>query len=870
MKIKAFYRHSQCEKISGMERLLYEENRHGVYQKVIELMCALLKRKLSHYDILQKISSYLEEQYKREWFLSNEQLSQIIRHDVERLHRFMKWLGSDVSVLEALYPFNMKVDVETPDRSGYLEHKVHLITQDRNKVSALLIHSGISKRSMKGRGIHTSAYTDLYAMAAKYCLEQMYPEIVVTSIYLSHMEDTPDNLVPGFETTCKKSSNVHCIDYATYYEKGVFQYRIMKQEIEKVVTTPQDKICYGCMWENLCHTPAINIAQVTHDEETRKVRTYKMPTFTEDQQQVVFHKDGPMRVCAGPGSGKTASLTGRIHELIRNGVPAEFLLMLTFTNEAANEIRERCLSDLGEDSTPKVVTLNSLGYQILLENAEYVESGLVLLTQAMKRTLIKNLLSVSPTLTGFNYASENILYKSISAKLDALIASDSADGFFKKNPSIGKEFLPFCEQYMEILDAKGVMTFDQQITLCNKLFREHPEILKMYQNIYQYVMVDEFQDCSNVQIDMIYQIAAHRNIVVVGDDDQSIYGFRGASSKYMIDFPKHFPGARTIVLSRNFRSSPPLVHAAQGMIRKNKERLEKHIVPGREAAEGDRLPILVKGNSCEAIETIIDECRKEGYRFGDIGILSTRNQPLEDLYQKLRVPRTLAKSYLRMDALFLFFYTTLKLYQNLDDDKAFYQYACLFQKEKYLYKDDQSIYHCLISRENYPDVRNYAAYSNVSNREFFYMLNMLSDCFALLEMHTNIQNTLDTMAYKVHHEESASLAVIKELLMKQKVNSIDEVASFFSDLLDVEDDTRVEKNAGDRVMLITNHESKGKEYPVVIMRDDFIEESEEARRVYYVAMTRAKDRLYILRDEASKTNFYKEISHIEYSFHKTE
>jgi len=223
-----------------------------------------------------------------------------------------------------------------------------------------------------------------------------------------------------------------------------------------------------------------------------------------------------------------------------------------------------------------------------------------------------------------------------------------------------------------------------------------------------------------------------------------------------------------------------------------------------------------------------------------------------------------------MDALFLFFYTTLKLYQNLDDDKAFYQYACLFQKEKNLYKDDRSIYHCLISRENYPDVRNYAAYSTMSNEEFFYMLNMLSDCFALLEMHTNIQNTLDAMAYKVNQENSASLVVMKELLIKQRVNNIDEVASYFSDLLDVEDDTRVEKRAGDRVTLITNHESKGKEYPVVIMRDDFMEESEEARRVYYVAMTRAKERLYILRDEASKTNFYKEIPHIECSFQEIE
>lgn len=870
MKIQKFYRTNRCEHIADYENLLFEEGRYTILHKAIQLFATLMGSHMAKDTILYQINNYLQQEYLSLNLPFSWQKTIYAKDDTLKFRRLLLHLNN-VEVAKSNVPISFKVPVALPDNSDTLEGLVHLILQDNHGIyHAMIIHSGTCHRTMKSRSIDTAAAMDLNCLVAKINLEKFYPNIQIHSVYLTHKNDTLDKVLRNLEISDSTTSNMHTLSYQGYYNNGVLNESAIADAIKQSLVKSK-KNCYECSYASLCKTPPINVEQ--KNVMTAPPSMYRIPDYTADQMNVVRHKEGPLLVCAGPGSGKTATIIGRIRYLVEEcGITPQFLLVVTFTNKAAQELKERCLSFLDEWQLPKIATLHAFAYQILREHQELLEKDLKLLTNVEQFKIIQNIVSVIPPLTGFTYGQEygnRGLYKTLAKTLNQYFAMSEYE-FFSKNPNVGRDFIGFAKMYKEIIECNDYITFDEQISLTNKLFDENPDVLHVYQQLYQYVMVDEYQDVNAAQVKMLYAIAKHGNIVVVGDDDQSIYGFRGASADFMLQFTRIYPTAKTVVLKDNFRSTKSLVNAAQALIHNNHHRISKDIRSGSHI-EGVQ-PMVINSLDSSVIDSLIDDLLKRGYHYDNIAILSTKNAPLEDLHNTLKAPSVLAKSYLRYDGLFTFAHSVLKLYYSkMSDDTAFLQYAELFKKRHLLSKEQGlGLYDSMLSKYGYDDLRTcsgrYPADDGIFSRE----LGMLQDTFSLLENTPDIQTFLKMCVFQSNWNSSDAQDVILEQVNKQGIYDIRELLTFMDNLLSFEDEARVDVNTTGKVILSTCHDAKGKEFPVVIIRNDYSSNDEEVRRVFYVAVTRAKEQLYILQDKSCKTDFLKELPHVDINSKKGE
>jgi len=860
MKIKSFYRQSRCEKIAGFEKLIYEKGRYDVLRKATQMFCSLLVTGMDGNEILRQIQWYLKTEYEKLVMDFTWQSKQYV-YDTFLYRRALRYLQDNYSTfLKASVLTSMDIGIPLPDGSQCLEGEVSLILQDEKEVyHAIIMHSGSCSRSVKGKTVLTTAATDLHCMVAKYCLEKNYPGIVIHPLYLTHKADTPMAIKEALEVSDYASSNVHSLSYSDYYMEGtdLFDYGTFQQVIGNVVDLKGKDSCYGCRWATICKTPLLPLQEEKAEKEVEK--TYHMPSFTKEQLQVIHHNKGALRVCAGPGSGKTATLIGRIRYLVEEcKVHPQFILVVTFTNEAAQELKNRCLSFLEESNLPKIATLNSFCYGILRENQDLLEKELKILSTREKMRIVQNIESVTPPLTGFKYGQkygDTGLYKTLCNRLDKYFELGEF-AFFQKYPEIGNDFKTFAARYQEVIESHDYITFDEQISMCNQLFADYPEVLNIYSSIYQYVMVDEYQDVNDAQVSMLYSVASHGNIVVVGDDDQSIYGFRGASASFMIHFPDYFPDAKTVIFKDNFRSTKKLVDVAQKLISNNAERISKDIRSGK-GVEGV-LPVVIPSMDAEAIDTLITNLVSEGYRYEDIAILSTKNAPLEDLHSSLQAPTVLAKSYLREDGFFVFVRSVLQLHEDMGNDKAFLQYMTLMGLADKVYKKQgMTLYEAILETYQLTDFRLEPVGMMGSPLEKAF--SVLSDVFTLLDKKPDMYVFLTACKHMIDWHYSDSLEVLTEQLEKQGVTTLNELLTFMNYFVDFQDETRVEVDNNGKVTLITCHDAKGKEYPVVLIRNDFSSFSEEVRRVFYVAVTRAKEKLYMLQEKTCKVDFLKEI-----------
>lgn len=862
MNIQKFYQRSRCENITAFENLLSKEGRYTVLGRATKLFATLLGTDMKRDVVLQQIYEYLETEYASLNLDFSWQSNVYAKDDIRKLRRLLVRL-TELKVIKTNVATSFETTCDLGDGSNTLDGLVHLILQDRGgNYHAMIIHGGTCSRSMKGKSIQTAAAMDLHCMVAKVSLESCYPGILIHSVYLTHKNDRPGEVLKDIEISQTSSSNMHSLDYKGYYDNGVFNENSMAQSIMEALEQGE-KNCYSCYYHSFCKMPKLALAKSA--QVSTENTGYRMPDYTEEQLKVIRHKEGPMLVCAGPGSGKTATIIGRIKYLVEEcKITPQFILVVTFTNKAAQELKERCLSFLDETNLPCIATLNAFAYRILRSNQDCLGKELRLLTNDEQLKIIQNIADVSEPLSGFCYDhryGKNGLYKTLARKMEQYFSMTDCE-FFQKNPNIGNDFVGFAEMYRQIVDCNDYISFDEQIGMTNALFESNPDVLSIYQHLYQYIMVDEYQDVNAEQVKMLYAIANHGNIVVVGDDDQNIYGFRGASSDYMLSFPEAFPGAETIVLKDNFRSTKSLVSAAQALIHNNQKRISKDIRSGN-GIEGVK-PVVIKSLDPKEIDTLISELIAKGYHYDDIAILSPKNAPLEELHNSLSAPTVLAKSYLRHDGLFLFVYAVLKLYFNgMDDDVAFFQYTSLFGKQHLLKRRyGISLYESLLEKYGYTDFRK-EEISLQGDGIFADELSMLQNLFELLKSEPSIQTFLDMCVFSLDWNASDAKNVLLEQAELQGFQDIKTFVSFMDCIVNFEDEKRVEVDPSGKVTLITCHDAKGKEYPVVIIRNDYASKDEEVRRVFYVAVTRAKEQLYIFQDASCKADFLSELPHTE-------
>ena len=619
-----------------------------------------------------------------------------------------------------------------------------------------------------------------------------------------------------------------------------------------------------------------------------------------EQQKAISHIDGPMLILAGAGSGKTTVLMNRVVHLLKHGVPPYRILAVTFTNKAAEEMRERMTNYVKPSlaSTLKMCTFHSLCTSIL--RAEKKEPFDIVLphnaSSDLKQILRGRTLIKSRTILGYISLLKNEM---VDAKAYETKSSSNPYIDWKKVNRIiasidpkHKEVLNWAYRaYEELLNKKNLMDFDDLILQTIQLFRRHPTILQKYQSRYQYIMVDEYQDTNRAQYIVMKLLAArHQNLVVVGDDAQSIYAFRGSDIRNILNFDKDYPRAKIVKLEENYRSTKTILAASNAVLTHNQSQKNKTLYTSNPKGE---LLHTYKGDDAynEALytaQTIKDLVNNNVYTHKDIAVLFRTNAQSASLEQAFRdegVPYVLlsgAGFYEREEIKDIIEY--LMFVHNSTYTASFERIIRKPKRriaEKTLKRLVEETYDkdLLSVLENTSSIVRMQKKAKEESLTFAKLIRKLQKLAQTVSVATLIETLLTEIQYEekvlslhnqqIKEEKKLNIArLLDAIYTKEKRENrtillheyIEEVSLFNSG---------GELEGNDAVQLMTIHGSKGLEFPVVFVNglneDTFpayfaiIEKDnhpfspkrenklsvEEERRMCYVAFTRAKEKLYL-------------------------
>ncbi len=605
--------------------------------------------------------------------------------------------------------------------------------------------------------------------------------------------------------------------------------------------------------------------------------------LNREQQEAVLHVDGPLLILAGAGSGKTRVLTYRIAHLIDEcGVNPWNILAITFTNKAAGEMRERVDKIVGYGSESIwVSTFHSTCVRILRRYIDRLgyDTNFTIYDTEDQKTVMK---SVCQKLQlDSKLYKERMLLNVISHAKDEYISPNEflleAKGDFRQE-KIAQAYV----EYQKELKKNNALDFDDLLVKTVDLFQSCPDVLEYYQNRFRYIMVDEYQDTNTVQFKFISTLARqYRNLCVVGDDDQSIYKFRGANIRNILDFEKVFPDAKVVKLEQNYRSTQNILNAANGVIANNRGRKEKALWTENEQGE----PILFQQfqNGYEEAEYVSGEIskkvRKGEAEYQDFAVLyrtNAQSRLFEEKFLYANIPYKIVGGvnfYSRKEIKDILAY--LKTIDNGKDDLAVRRIinvpkrgignVTLAKVQAYADSRDISFFEALEEAGEIPGLGKAA----LKIQPFVHLIHEMRLSLADMSMQDLIQAILDKTGYAedLKHEDTdeseARLENIDEFINKavtyEEGAEEPNLSGFLEEVALVADIDSVE-DGDNRVLLMTLHSAKGLEFPYVylagmedglfpsymsIAADDPTEEIEEERRLCYVGITRAMKELTI-------------------------
>lgn len=605
-------------------------------------------------------------------------------------------------------------------------------------------------------------------------------------------------------------------------------------------------------------------------------------TLNREQKEAVQHTEGPLLLLAGAGSGKTRCLTHRVAYLIDEmGVRPWNILAITFTNKAAGEMRERVdqLVGFGADQV-WVSTFHSLCVRLLRRHIERLgfESGFTIYDADDQKTLMKGICKRMNIDT--KQFKERALLGAISSAKDELIGVREyelqAVGDYSKTV-----YAKVYREYQDTLQKNNALDFDDLIVKTVELFRNCPEILDSYQERFRYIMVDEYQDTNTAQFELVRLLAQkYRNLCVVGDDDQSIYKFRGANIRNILDFEKHFPEAKVIKLEQNYRSTQSILDAANAVISNNVGRKDKALWTDR--GQGNRIHFRSFDNAYEEAEYIAEDIcrkvRKEGAQYKDCAVLYRTNAQARLLEERMimeGVPYNVVGGtnfYARLEIKDILAY--LKTIDNGRDEIAVRRIinvpkrgigaATLDKLEDYAQMRDIGLYEAMEEADEIMSLGKASA----KIRPFVQLIREFRRASAKLSVAELIRKIVDTIGYAEYlqdnDDESAEdrMANVDELITKavnyQEAHEEPNLTEFLEEVALVAEIDNVDGD-DNRVLLMTLHSAKGLEFPSVYlagMEDGLFpsymtivsenpEDIEEERRLAYVGITRAMNDLTI-------------------------
>lgn len=586
--------------------------------------------------------------------------------------------------------------------------------------------------------------------------------------------------------------------------------------------------------------------------------------LNKEQLEAVEHVDGPCLVMAGAGSGKTKVLTTRIINLIEEGINDYNILAITFTNKAAAEMRDRVYNMYGDVRT-FIGTFHSLGLRIIRENYELcglfnnfniIDSDDVL--SIIKKIMKNN--NIDPKKFS-PYAIRN----KISFIKNELLSDAELDKFF--NTEFDKMVKNIYFKYQSILAESNVVDFDDLLAKPVILFREHKDILEKYQERYKYILVDEYQDTNPVQYKLTKLLASkYKNIFVVGDMNQSIYGFRQADYKNIVNFEKDYKDCKVIKLEENYRSTNNILNAANSVIANNKERKDLRL--WSEHGDGVKVKYIRSYDERHEVTIVINEIKKlleNGYHRKDIAILyrtNAQSRVVEEGMLSNNIPYRVVGAY--------YFYNRKEIKDLIAYLRLIYNTHDEISLRRIINVPKRGIGEAAIKTlESTALLNNTSMFESLSTKKELEFKELIED---LIKDSNSMSLTelIDSIMEKTHMKEELELdkSLDSELRLDNLMEFKSITASFeekegcvnlgdFLNEISLIADVSDHKESDDEVTLMTIHSAKGLEFTVVFLigmeegifphANSLLEDNglEEERRLCYVGITRAKEILYL-------------------------
>jgi len=604
-------------------------------------------------------------------------------------------------------------------------------------------------------------------------------------------------------------------------------------------------------------------------------------TLNEEQKKAVVTTSGPVLVLAGAGSGKTRALTHRIAWLIEEeGVEPYNIMAITFTNKAAGEMKERVNQLIGSGSAVWVSTFHSTCVRILRRYIDRLgfDNNFTIYDTDDQKGVIKEVckkLSIDTKML-----KERTILGAISSAKDELISPTEYE-MQNMGDYNGSRIAKAYKEYQATLRKNNALDFDDLIVKTVELFKNVPEVLESYQNRFRYIMVDEYQDTNTAQFELIRLLAArYRNLCVVGDDDQSIYKFRGANIRNILDFEKVYPEACVIKLEQNYRSTQTILDAANAVIRNNIGRKDKAL--WTEKKDGASIHFHQFDTALEEAEYIAENVRTKKREkkadYGECAVLyrtNAQSRMLEERFIMKGIPYQVVGGvnfYSRKEIKDILAY--LKTIDNGKDDVAVKRIinvpkrgigaTTILRVQEYADERNISFYDALREADQIMTIGK----SALKLKPFVTMIQAFRSKLEFFDLEDLVKDILDTTGYVRELEASDAedaedrIENIDELISKaaayDEAHEESDLSGFLEEVALVADIDQVSDD-NNKVLLMTLHSAKGLEFPHVylagleegvfpsymtITADDPMEVEEE-RRLAYVGITRAKDDLTI-------------------------
>ncbi len=608
--------------------------------------------------------------------------------------------------------------------------------------------------------------------------------------------------------------------------------------------------------------------------------------LNSSQLEATLQTDGPMIVIAGAGSGKTRVLTYKIAYLMTQGVDPFNILSLTFTNKAAKEMKERIISIVGDEAKNLWMgTFHSVFARILRIEAHKIgyTSNFTIYDSDDSQKLVSRIIKE------LNLDKEQYKYKIIFSRISSMKNNFiSAQNYINDDElllsdkiSNRPKFHEIYKQYVERCFKAGAMDFDDLLLKTNELLNSYPETLSKYQNIFKYILVDEYQDTNHSQYLIIRSLSdKFQNICVVGDDAQSIYSFRGANINNILNFQKDFPDSKLFRLEQNYRSTKNIVNAANSIIENNQKRLKKNVWTNNESGEKISVnKLLTDGEEGRFVASSIFENKmRKQMQNRDFAILyrtNAQSRSFEDALRKKNIPYRVyggLSFYQRKEIKDVLAY--LRLLINNDDEQAFKRIINFPARGIGLTTLNKiSVEAKKNSVSDYNFIKNYSKSSSLLNNstknKLLDFIVMMESIKTKLESHDVFDITKEVLKqsglYNLYKNDESLEGInriqnIEELLngIKDFVENNDKsqvsVSTFLQDVA-LATDQDSERNDDNKVSLMTIHLAKGLEFPYVYivgleenlfpsaMNLNSRSELEEERRLFYVALTRAEKKI---------------------------